>query len=234
DGVALVRAMRPVLCELGVAIHEGTPVLGVEEGARIRIRTPAAEVRARAMVLATGAYTPHLGYFKDAIFPLQSHVVATEPRSAAAWASMGWGDALAFSDDLDRITYATMTPRGALLLGGGNNAAYGYLYGGATAYTREPIAGYRAGEQQLRRLFPRAQAVRIAHRWTGAEAATVSRLCAIGACGEHHNVYYAFGYSGHGITMAHLAGRILCDLYSGDDARWRAFPFYQPHLWRMP
>jgi glycine/D-amino acid oxidase-like deaminating enzyme len=56
----------------------------------------------------------------------------------------------------------------------------------------------------------------------------------MGVRGEHRNVYYALGYSGHGVTLANLAGKVLCDIYSGDDERWRALPFYQRPLRGIP
>lgn len=234
DGVDLIRGLVPVLRELGVAVHEGTPVLAVEEGSTIRLRTPGGEVRASAIVLATNAYTPRLGYFRSGIFPLHSHVVATEPRSAEQWEAMGWADAAGFSDDLDRVAFASMTRRGELVFGGGSNAAYGYRFGGTTAWPGVPERGFAAVERRLASYLPRAKGVRIAHRWSGPVALTMSRICSMGVRGEHRNVYYALGYSGHGITLANLAGRVLCDLYSDADERWRALPFYQQRLLPIP
>ncbi|MFN8562943.1 MAG: FAD-dependent oxidoreductase [Anaerolineae bacterium] len=48
------------------------------------------------------------------------------------------------------------------------------------------------------------------------------------------NVYYAIGYCGHGVTLANLAGKVLTDLYSGDDEQWRGLPFYQQPYLRIP
>lgn len=48
----------------------------------------------------------------------------------------------------------------------------------------------------------------------------------MGVRGAHRNIYYALGYSGHGITLANLAGRVLADLYAGEHARWRDYAFY--------
>jgi glycine/D-amino acid oxidase-like deaminating enzyme len=86
----------------------------------------------------------------------------------------------------------------------------------------------------MRHYFPALEEVPVVHRWTGPVALTMSRCFAVGVRGEHRNVYYAFGYSGHGVTLANLAGKILCDIYSGDEARWRGMPFFQPKLFQMP
>jgi glycine/D-amino acid oxidase-like deaminating enzyme len=234
DGIALLRGMRPVLVELGVGVYENTPVLSVREGPVVTLETPGGTVEADAIVLATNAYTARLGYFREALFSLHSHVIATEPKSVDDWARMGWGSVDGFNDDLDRIAYGSMTARGELVFGGGSNAAYTYRYGGRTSLARSPEKGFGAVERRMRGYFPDASEVRIAHRWSGAIALTMSRVCAMGVRGDHKNVYYAFGYSGHGITLAHLAGEVLCDIYSGDDARWRDMPFYAPRMFRLP
>jgi glycine/D-amino acid oxidase-like deaminating enzyme len=62
-------------------------------------------------------------------------------------------------------------------------------------------------------------------------ALTLDRVCCIGV---RDNVYHALGYSGHGVALAMLAGRVLCDLYSGDHERWRDLPFYQRRLPLLP
>jgi gamma-glutamylputrescine oxidase len=235
DGVRLVRAMRPVLERLGVHLHEGTPVLGIEEGETIKLTTPNALVRAKAIVLATNAYTPQLGYFRSGIVPLHSHLIATEPLSPEAWEEIGWGRGLAgFSDDLDRLAYGSMTARGELVFGGGSNAAYGYGFGNRTAYRGDPARWSQAIEGTLRKYFPKAERVRVAHRWTGPVALTMSRVCTMGVQGKHRNVYFALGYSGHGITLSNLAGEVLTDIYCGDDARWHDLPFFQQELLYVP
>ncbi|MDP2311469.1 MAG: FAD-dependent oxidoreductase [Pseudomonadota bacterium] len=239
DGVAYLRALRPVLQALGVTVYEDTPVLSVREGAECRLATPGGEVRAKAIVLATNAYTPRLGYFTGGILPLHSHVIATEPVSAARWAEVGWRGVAGFSDDLDRIAYASLTrsgPDGAgrLVFGGGSNASYGYQYGGKTTWAGPADTGFAAVEARMRRYLPGAADIRVTSRWTGPVAVTLSRVCTMGVRGEHRNVYFALGYSGHGVTLANLAGRVLTDIYSGDDVGWRDLPFYQQRLLWIP
>jgi glycine/D-amino acid oxidase-like deaminating enzyme len=236
-GVDLVRSLAPVLLAQGVGLYEGTPVLRVQEGSTITLATPHGEVRARAVVLATNAYTPRLGYFREGIFPLHSHVLATESLPPEVRAQIGWGAVNGFTDDLDRISYGCMTTDGALVFGGGSNAAYSYLYGGRTQFPGSPDAAraaFTAIRRQLLRYFPGLTGVRIAHRWTGTLAITMSRICSMGVMGEHRNVYYALGYSGHGVTLANLAGRVIADLYAGDGDRWRDLPFYMRPLRGVP
>jgi len=235
NAAALLRGLRPVLLRQGVGVYEGTPVEAIEEGRTLRLATPGGELRANAVVLATSAYTPRLGYFRDRVLPLHSHVVATAPLPAGRWAELGWGEHDGFSDDLDRITYGCRTAGGRLLLGGGSNEAYGYSFGGDPVHRgAESGVVFPAVEARLRTCFPAAADVEIAHRWTGPIDLTLDRVCSIGVRGRDANVYYALGYSGHGLALAALAGRVLCDLYAGEHEAWRALPFYQRRLLRLP
>lgn len=234
DGVSYLRALLPVLVSLGVEVYEGTPVLRVEEGKSARLTTAGGSVRADAIVLATNVWTPKLGYFKGAIFPLHSHVIATEPRSAEAWGARGFGAWSGYDDDLDRIAYACFSNRGELVFGGGSNGAYDYLFGSKLAWHDRVTGGHGAVERRLLGYHPGVGDVPIARRWTGTLGITLDRVCAMGVRGEYRNVYYALGYSGHGITLANLAGEVLCDVYSGADERWRGLPFYQPRMHYIP
>lgn len=236
-GVDLLRALTPRLLARGVSIHEYTPVLAVEEGKTIRLTTPHGEVRAAAIVLGTSAYTPKLGYFRNTIFPLHSHVFATEPLDEARRGALGWGATAGFNDDLDRIAYGSIAADGSVVFGGGSNASYSYLYGNKTVYPGLPdsaAGAYAAIEGTFRKYFPTADGVRIAHRWTGTIGVTFARVCTMGVRGAHKNVYYALGYSGHGVTLANLAGRVLTDLYSDHHEPWRALPFYQRRMAFIP
>jgi glycine/D-amino acid oxidase-like deaminating enzyme len=235
NGFALLQALRPALVGQGVVVHEHTPVQRVRAGREVVLATPQGEVRARALVLAAGAGSPALGFFRRRLLAIHSHVLATAPLSEERWARIGWGRWDGFTDDLDRIAYACRTPGGRLLFGGGGNAAYSYRLGGgsrpsaaaearALPFLRGVLAGY----------FPDAADAPVERRWSGPLDVTLDRVCSMGVGGEHRNVYHALGYSGHGVALALLAGRVLCDLYEGNHEAWRDLPFYQKRLPPLP
>lgn len=237
NGAQFVRGLRPVLVEQGVEVYEQTPVLRIEEGRMLHLKTPNAELRAKAIVLATNAYTGKLGYFQDAIVPLHSHVMALRVLSSEDQARIGWRAFAGYSDDLDRIAYSTLTSEGHLIFGGGSNQAYAYLFGDRTAYPRTiraREASFNRMAQTMHQYQPNTAALPVAHRWTGTLGMTLNRDPLIGVRGEHRNIYYALGYCGHGVTLANIAGQILTDLYSGDDAHWRDLPFYQAPYHEVP
>ena len=234
---ALVRGLRPVLLARGVAIHEMTPVLRIDDGETLTLGTPEGSLRASAVVLATNGYTPRLGFFRNGILPLHSHVVATAPISDARWAELGLGTFAGFADDLDRIAYGVRTHDRRMLFGGGSNAAYSYQFGGSPMYaaaTARAARHYDAVEQCMRGYFPGLADTPVTHRWTGTLGLTFDRICSMGVMGPHRNIYYALGYSGHGLALGALAGRVLRDLYSDDHEPWRALPFYHKRLLPIP
>jgi glycine/D-amino acid oxidase-like deaminating enzyme len=235
NGFALLQAMRPALLAAGVEVYENTPVQRVRPGADVVLETLRGEVRARAVVLATNAYTPALGFFRNGILPLHSHVLATAPLPEEEWSRIGWGAWDGFSDDFDRVAYACRTPGGRLLFGGGGNPAYTYRFGGALAVdvrADDPAARFMHG--LMTRYFPALAQTPIAHRWAGPLAITLDRICSMGVSGAHRNIYHALGYSGHGVALALLAGRVLADLYDGNHDAWSDLPFYQKRLLPMP
>ncbi|MCC6612785.1 MAG: FAD-dependent oxidoreductase [Anaerolineae bacterium] len=237
NGAQLVRGLRPVLIEQGVAIYEGTPVLRIREGATITLTTPGGEVRAKAIVIATNGYTGALGYFRDAIFPLHSHIFATAPLTAEQRATLGWHQHAGFSDDLDRIAYSSLTNEGHIVFGGGSNQAYDYCFGNRTAYPGAPASTanlMRKIEATMHDYLPASASLPVAYRWTGTLGFTLNRNPLIGVRGEQKNVYYAIGFCGHGVTLANVAGQILTDVYSRDDEHWRGLPIYQTDYVPLP
>jgi glycine/D-amino acid oxidase-like deaminating enzyme len=210
-----------------VQIYESTPVVRVREGAVVELVTPHATVRARAIVLATSGYTPRLGYFRTGLLPVISHVIATDPVAPAILERTGLARVAGFHDDLPRLAYCSVDPDGRLIFGGGTTSAYGYRFANATTYDARPDdAAARALHSSLGRYLPELADVPIRYRWSGPLDLTLARHCAMGVRGDHRNVYYALGYSGHGITLANLAGRVLTDLYAGDHDPWRDCAFY--------
>ncbi len=235
---ALLDSLRPVLLGRGVRVHEDTPVVRVRPGECHLLRTSQAELRARTLVLATNAYTPALGFFAGQLLTLYSHVLATEPLSDALWDELGWRDFVGLSDDQSRLAFCSRTAQNRLLIGGGSNMAYSYARANRSADTdlvsrlaRRALPALR--EVMLRYMPPLADTCP-AHLWSGKLAIPVDRICSMGVSGEHRNLYHALGYSGHGLALALVAGRVLADLYAGDHDSWRTLPFYQRRMPRWP
>ncbi|HDP9896644.1 TPA: aldehyde dehydrogenase PuuC [Escherichia coli] len=74
---------------------------------------------------------------------------------------------------------------------------------------------------KLLKTFPQLKGVKIDYRWTGNFLLTLSRMPQFGRLDT--NIYYMQGYSGHGVTCTHLAGRLIAELLRGDAERVDAF-----------
>ncbi|MFN8531298.1 MAG: FAD-dependent oxidoreductase [Anaerolineae bacterium] len=237
NGAQLVRGLRPVLQARGVEIYEGTPVLRLHEGSTITVTTPHAEIKTKAVMIATNGYTSKLGYFRDALFPLHSHVFATAPLTPEQRQQIGWGEIAGFSDDLDRISYGSLTSDGRLVFGGGSNQSYAYLFNNRTAYPGTPGSAPRsftAMQDTLAKYMPDSRRLPITHRWTGTLGITLDRHALMGVRGIDQNIYYAIGFNGHGVTMGNMAGQVITDLYGREDSRWRGMPFYRQFYPSIP
>ena len=235
NGAQYVRAQRPLLVEQGVEIYEQTPVLTVEEGQTILLTTPSGSVRAQAIVLATNGYTSKLGYFRDAVFPLVSHVFATAPLDPAQ--QLGWRQWAGFYDDMDRISYSSVTREGQVIFGGGSPIGSAYNFNNGTRFNGSDAEAARISasiEKGFQRYVPAGRGLPIAQRWSGTLGLTLRRNILMGVRGEARNVFYAVGFNGHGVTLANVAGQVLTDIYSGDDEKWRGLPFYQAGYTPVP
>ena len=47
----------------------------------------------------------------------------------------------------------------------------------------------------------------------------------VGRMGKHGNVFYAIGFSGHGVNLTSVFGRILADLVAGRERDWGWLPY---------
>ncbi|HEY5934018.1 MAG TPA: FAD-binding oxidoreductase, partial [Kofleriaceae bacterium] len=211
----------------GVQIYESTPVTRVRPGATIELSAAGHTIRAKAVVLATSGYTPRLGFFRTGLLPVISHVIATDPVPRDILERAGLHEVAGFFDDLPRLAYCSVDLDGRVIFGGGTTAAYGYRFGNATTYAaRDDDPASRALRRSLTSYLPELADIPIRHRWSGPLDLTLVRHCAIGVMGDHENLYYGVGYSGHGIVLANLAGRVIADLYAGRHEPWRDCAFY--------
>jgi len=207
----LAREVRGLVEARGVQIYEDTPVLEIAPGSTVTVRTPAGSVRAPALVLATNAYTAQLGMFRRRILPVHSCSIATEPLSEAQIDALAWRHRESFVDVRAMFELFRLTRDNRILHSGGN--AF-YCFNGAISDGADH-PNHALLERGLRSTFPSLAPVAVTHRWVGHGGVTLDLTPTIGVHGAARNVYFAGGYSGHGVTVALLAGRLLRDLYAG-------------------
>lgn len=194
----------------GASIFEHSPVTRIEHGRTPAIVTPGGRVTADAVVLAGNAYHRlERAALRGMLFPATSHIVVTEPLPDQVAEAINPLD-LAVYDCNHVLDYYRLTADGRLLFGAGCN------YSG-----HDPRDIDRVMRPRVRRIFPRLADARIDYRWSGKIGIVINRVPQLGRIDS--NVYYAQGYSGHGICLSHVVGEIMADAIGGTMERFDVF-----------
>ncbi len=197
----------------GVRIFEGTRALGFREtgavAGAVRVRTARGEVRTRYLVLCGNVYlgdtAPTLA---SKIMAIGSYIVATEPLGAerargliannAAVCDMNW-----------MLDYFRCSADHRLLFGGRLSEAVG-----------SPRATDAARGRMLK-VFPQLAGARIDYSWGGHVDVTMNRAPHFGRLAS--NIYFLQGFSGHGIALTGIAGKLVAQAIAGTAERFDVF-----------
>lgn len=194
----------------GAVLHADSAVTRIEPGEPARVHTAAGRVEADFVVLACNAYLDELDpALRAKIMPVSNYVIATEPLSDAQVArTLPRDDAVADANFV--LDYYHLTGDRRL------------LYGGQVSYNgREPRNLRRRMEAKMTRIFPALAGVRVEHMWGGWVGITLNRFPHFGRVGS--NLYFAHGYSGQGLAMGGLAGKLLSEAIAGQAERFDIF-----------
>jgi glycine/D-amino acid oxidase-like deaminating enzyme len=200
----------------GVEVHEESPVVDITAGKTVHVRTPRGSVRAPVLVLATNAYTHHLrqnlGFLRGRVLPVHCFSIASAPLTETQIAALSWGGRQPFLDVRSFFDLFRLTADNRILLSGGD----GFFYYGGAAVDEKGHRDYARLESRFHQLFPALADVPITHRWAGHVGTTLDMTPTIGALGPDRNILFAGGYTGHGVPVAVLAGRLLRDMVAGE------------------
>jgi len=206
--LGLARAARAA----GVKLHENSPATGLEIGSGARVSTARGAVKARHAVLAGDALLEGLlPRASNRIMPVANYLVATEPLGDPS--ALIPSDA-AISDSRFVVNYYRLTADGRLLFGGGER------------HTRRPpddIAAFVRPHMEA--VFPQIVGAPIANAWGGLVSITTTRMPHIGMQGP---VFFAHGYSGMGVLLSTLGGKLLAEAMTGERARFDLFASIEP------
>jgi len=226
-GLGLAAAARA----LGVTICEHSPVLSLSRGARLLARTAGGSVSAAFGVLAgnctLGEYGPQVAPdIAPRIMPVGTYMVSTAPLDPALCRQLIPSNA-AVCDTNFVLDYFRFS------------ADHRLLFGGRVSYTtRTPERLEQLMAARLRQVFPQLGAAPIEHVWGGFVDISMNRTPDFGRLGD--NLYYLQGFSGHGVALTGLAGRLVAEAVAGQAARFDLFarlkhrPFPGGRLLRMP
>ncbi|MGE4570864.1 MAG: FAD-binding oxidoreductase [Gammaproteobacteria bacterium] len=195
----------------GGKIFEMTRMESMQKsGKDIIVKTDNGTVRCNKLVICGNAYLGKvIPQLTSRVMPVSTQIIATKPL----------GDDLAneilptdicVEDVRYILDYYRLSADKRLLFGGGT------VYGGSDP--KDVIAKLRPS---LEKVFPQLKGIEIDYAWSGNFALSFSRVPQMGRLGN--NVYFAHGYSGHGVTGSHLFGRILSEAIDNDTKRFDEF-----------
>ena len=191
----------------GARIFEGSRVERVRWGRPAEAATERGVVEADHVVLAGNA---HLGRLEPGIesriMPIVNHQLATEPLGKRRARSLIRSGACVHSTRFV-VDYYRCTPDHRLLFGGGES------------YSDRPLDDPKAFVRRyMLRVFPQLADVGIDHAWSGRLAITRSRLPHVGRIAP--NGFFAHGFSGHGVALAQIAGKLIAEAAAGTAERF--------------
>ena len=200
-----------VIEQLGGTIYEQSRVVRLERSARPVVHTAnGGQVTADVVMLAGNAYLGQLvPELAARAMPCGTQVVATEPLGEARARDLI--SHLECVEDCNyKLDYYRISADWRLIYGGGVS------YGGGDPASIEAFLRPR-----LEKTFPQLRGVRLDYAWGGDFLLTLSRLPQVGRLTP--SIYYAQGYSGHGVTTTHLIGRLMAEVMKGQSERFDAF-----------
>lgn len=193
--------------QAGALIFEQSRVAGYDRASPTRVRTATGSVRARHVVLGCNGYLGRLEpRIAGRIMPINNFMLATEPLGPARRHALNPQD-LCMYDARFVVSYWKLSADGRLLFGGGEN------------YTRRFPADIRSFVRRyLLRIYPQLADTRIDYGWGGTLAVTMNRLPCFGRLDP--DIWYALGFSGHGVQIATLAGKLIAEAVAGTAERF--------------
>lgn len=186
----------------GAVIYEKSPVHHIAKGTKVTIRADKGHVTADHLILATNGYIGGLEREVAAkVLPLNSFICATAPLDETILR-----DPVAVEDARSDVNYYRMTPDNRLLFGGRASAK--------VAFPRD-IGGLL--RPRFEGLFPQIKGVAIDYAWGGTLGMTLSGLPAVQRIAP--NIVSAAGFSGHGVALSGLCGKVMAEAVMGQAGR---------------
>ena len=201
--LAYARALAREAEAAGAVIHELSEVTRVTEGRHVVLTTREGQVTAGHAIVAGNGYLPDiLPAVNRKVMPINSFIAATEPLPDR------WQEVLAqdicVADSKFVVNYYRFSADRRFLFGGRESYGIGF-----PADISTPLVA------RMERLFPQLKGVGISHVWGGSLGITMTRLPHVARVGA--NILSGAGFSGHGVALSGMAGRVMAEAVLGQD-----------------
>ncbi len=194
----------------GVKIFDASQVLRYEDGPGVIVHSAQGSVRCAHLVLCANAY---IGAVAPAlarrILGVGTYMIATEPLGEERASALLPSNA-AIADINWILDYFR------------RSADHRLLFGGRVSYSAvQPPHLAESMRNRLLRVFPGLADVKVGYTWGGYLDITMNRAPNFGRLAP--NVFYLQGFSGHGMTLTALAGKLAAEAIAGTAERFDVF-----------
>jgi len=194
----------------GARIFENTQALHYEDGPEVVVQSAHGTLRCRHLVLCANAYIGSLApSLARRILGVGTYIIATEPIAPERARALLPSDA-AVADINWILDYFRLSADNRLLFGG--RVSYSAL---------EPPHLAESMRGRLVRVFPQTADLKVEYAWGGYLDITMSRAPDFGRLAP--NVFYLQGFSGHGMSLTALAGKVVAEAVAGTAERFDVF-----------
>ena len=202
-----VLGIARAAADAGVRIFEKSRVTGYTRSDPATVSTANGHVECSFVVLACNGYLRKLEpRVASKIMPINNFIITTGQLGEERARSLISGR-YGIHDTRFVVNYFRLTDDNRLLFGGGENYRRGF-----------PRDIEKFVRPYMLELFPQLHDVAIDYAWGGTLSVTMNRYPHFGRL--EPNLLFAQGYSGHGISIANFAGKVIAEAITGTAGRF--------------
>ena len=200
---------------LGVQIFTHSAVTHMQQGETVKLQTETGSINAKFVVLAGNIYLPEIApelapALAKRIMPVGTYIIGTAPIDATLAAKLIPSNCAVCDSNvvLDYFRFSaqnkTEEPR--------------MIYGGRVSYSARTPRNLTAKMQaRMAETFPQLKDTKVEYTWGGYVDISMNRAPDFGRIAP--NIYYLQGFSGHGVALTGLAGKLVAEAISGQAER---------------
>ena len=205
--LAFVRGIANAAYRAGTKCFEHTRARGISASERgVRVLCDNGAIEADYVVLAcdatSGEVAPELAPF---IAKVESFIIATEPLDEELFSRILPSDA-AVADTRHVLDYYRKSHDRRM------------LFGGRESYLSVPNNVEEVVRPRMERVYPALKNIAVSYAWSGTVGITRTRMPHFGRIGPR--ILFAHGYSGQGVALATLGGKLLAEAVTGRTERF--------------
>jgi gamma-glutamylputrescine oxidase len=205
---------------LGVQIYQHSAVTAMQQGDTVVLQTDKGQVKAKYVVLAGNMYLPEIApklapKLAKRIMPVGTYIIGTEPIDASLAAQLIPTKA-AVCDTNFVLDYFRFS------------GDHRMIYGGRVSYSAmTPPNLTQSMQARMVETFPQLKHTKVEYTWGGFVDISMNRAPDFGRVAT--NIYYLQGFSGHGVALTGMAGKLVAEAISGQASRFDVFAGIKHH-----